>query len=130
MSPTSYRTAPPRGDRLEYDEPGFAPACDEKGASMGPGLLARRIPKIHLHCHLEGTLRAQTFLELARNYDVPLRYDPKETRAGKDAPLERDPYAFSDMTEFLYLFAAVSRTLKEPHDYARMAREFVEDALA
>ena len=31
--------------------------------------------------------------------------------------------------EFLYLFAAVSRSLRDPSDYARLAREFVADAL-
>ena len=41
-----------------------------------------------------------------------------------------DPYRFESFQEFLYIFAAVSRSLRDPDDYARLAREFVEDALA
>ena len=81
--------------------------------------LAQRVaalPKIHLHCHLEGTLRQSTFLELT-------------ARAGLPAP-PGDAYHFSGFGEFLLLFAAVSRCLAEPEDYARLAEEFAEDALA
>ncbi len=96
---------------------------------MSSGTLAERIPKIHLHCHLEGCLRAPTFLELAAQRGVPLRYK----RAG-DVSLrpaqDENVYAFADFDEFLLLFAAVSRALRDPEDYARLAREFVEDALS
>ncbi len=98
--------------------------------------LARAIPKVHLHCHLEGSLRGSTFVELADKHGVALRYrsgDP-ETGTFADEPSEQvdraDPYRFRDFGEFLLAFAAVSRTLAEPSDYARLAREFVEDALA
>jgi adenosine deaminase len=100
------------------------------------GSLAERIPKIHLHCHLEGSLRASTFVELAARHGVPLRYRPSRTRPSTAARRasarddKRDPYAFGDFAEFLFIFAAVSRSLREPEDYARLAREFVEDALA
>jgi len=104
---------------------------------MGANSLAARIPKIHLHCHLEGSLRASTFVELADRHGVPLRYHPKGAAAGApfvDEPAEpvdrSDPYRFKDFEEFLLIFAAVSRSLHEPQDYARLAREFVEDALA
>jgi adenosine deaminase len=92
--------------------------------------LAARIPKIHLHCHLEGALRASTFLELADKRGVPLRYKPGR-KASFDSAADdtADPYRFETFQEFLYLFAAVSRSLREPEDYARLAREFVEDAL-
>jgi adenosine deaminase len=98
-----------------------------KAGRMAPGALAKRIPKIHLHCHLEGTLRPATFVELAAKQGVGLRYRPKEAEEQGDPA---DPYRFEGMGEFLYLFAAVSRSLREPSDYARLAAEFVDDALA
>ncbi|HVR46789.1 MAG TPA: adenosine deaminase family protein [Candidatus Binatia bacterium] len=114
---------------------------------MAPGTLAERIPKIHLHCHLEGCLRAPTFVELAAKHGVPLRYrrdssvilsfDSARDRLSAQDDTRRaqddnagDPYAFEGLEEFLLLFAAVSRALCDPEDYALLAREFVEDALA
>ncbi|MGA8574123.1 MAG: hypothetical protein WB609_00345, partial [Candidatus Cybelea sp.] len=96
---------------------------------MPSGSLAERIPKIHLHCHLEGSLRGSTFVELATKHGVPLRYHPTGD-AAESAVDPADPYRFDDFAEFLYIFAAVSRSLRHPGDYARMASEFVEDALA
>ncbi|MFY9663847.1 MAG: adenosine deaminase, partial [Candidatus Cybelea sp.] len=96
-----------------------------KGWIMGLGSLATRIPKIHLHCHLEGSLRASTFVELADKHGVSLRYKQDDTGVDRS-----DPYRFESFAEFLYIFAAVSRSLREPEEYARLAREFVEDALA
>ena len=99
--------------------------------------LAERIAKVHLHCHLEGCLRGATFVELAGRHGVPLRYRPGQADgsapwvgAAEDAGDPSDPYRFKDFREFLLAFAAVGRSLREPDDYARLAREFVEDALA
>jgi aminodeoxyfutalosine deaminase len=93
-----------------------------KGAEMG---IAARIPKVHLHCHLEGSVRPRTFVELAAKHGVGLRY-----RGSSDEVVDLDqPYRFKDFAEFLLAFAAVNRTLTEPEDYARIAREFVQDAL-
>lgn len=92
---------------------------------MDADTLAARIPKIHLHCHLEGCLRAETFVELAGRHGVPLRYGSAQDDTGAE-----DPYRFETFQEFLYVFAAVSRSLRHPDDYSRLAREFVQDALA
>jgi aminodeoxyfutalosine deaminase len=86
----------------------------------------RALPKVQLHCHLEGTLRAATFLDLAKRHGVALTYRPR----GEES---RDPdqlYRFASFQEFLMAFAAVSRSLAEPADYERLAAEYVEDALA
>jgi len=82
------------------------------------GLDLRALPKVQLHCHLEGTVRAETFRSLAAKHDVDLgeRADPAQT------------YAFATFREFLLLFAKVTETLRAPEDYARIARDYVADA--
>ncbi len=97
--------------------------------------LLRSIPKVQLHCHLEGTLRAATFVDLARRHGVALTYHGDQVRgAGRFAQsAAADPdsvYRFADFQQFLLTFAAVSRSLAEPGDYGRLAAEYVEDALA
>jgi aminodeoxyfutalosine deaminase len=81
----------------------------------------RALPKVQLHCHLEGTVRAETFRELAARYGIP------SVRAA--GPLD-ETYVFADFKAFLLTFAEVCKTLREPDDYGRIARDFVEDALA
>jgi adenosine deaminase len=91
------------------------------------------IPKVQLHCHLEGTLRAATFIDLARRHGVALTYRRGEasgTLPAVDAPVDPEGvYRFANFQEFLMTFAAVSRSLAEPADYERLAAEYVEDAL-
>lgn len=93
------------------------------------------LPKVHLHCHLEGTLRAATFVELAAKHGVATSYRPardeayEPAAAGAPPPIE-DVYRFENFGEFLLTFAAVSRSMRDPEDYARLAREFAQDALA
>jgi len=84
------------------------------------GLDLRALPKVQLHCHLEGTVRADTFHALATKYGIEL---------GDRAHPER-AYAFDTFGEFLLLFAKVAETLREPADYARVARDYVVDAAA
>ena len=94
-----------------------------------------RLPKIQLHCHLEGTLQVATFLELAARHGVSTTYRPRADGAFAHAEVRSPPdrnaiYAFADFQEFLLTFAAVSRSLKEPPDYGRLATEYAADAIA
>lgn len=95
--------------------------------------LLRSIPKVQLHCHLEGTLRASTFVDLARRHGVALTYRRGQARevlpVSEEAADPESVYRFADFQEFLMTFAAVSRALAEPRDYGRLAAEYVEDAL-
>ncbi|HEY1429849.1 MAG TPA: adenosine deaminase, partial [Candidatus Tumulicola sp.] len=100
-------------------------------AEGGGVTLASTIPKIHLHCHLEGSLRASTFVEFAREQGLSLRYRPDDPSVLPDSELDpAEPYRFESFREFLYGFAAVSRTLSTPDRFARLAREFAQDAIA
>jgi aminodeoxyfutalosine deaminase len=87
------------------------------------------LPKIHLHCHLEGCLQPETFVDLTRRYGLSTRFRPGQAELeGPTDPAQ--VYQFADFAEFLLIFAAVSRALASPDDYARLAREFVAGALA
>ena len=92
----------------------------------------RALPKVQLHCHLEGTLRPDSFLDLAARHGVALTYRPggEEAFAPSALPPGDRVYDFADFTAFLMTFAAVSRSLACPDDYARLAAEYLEDALA
>jgi adenosine deaminase len=75
------------------------------------------IPKVELHCHVEGTLRPNTVAELAR-------------KAGRPLPVD-DPsqlYRYGSLDEFLRVFWLVQETLSTPDDWARAAYESLLDA--
>jgi adenosine deaminase len=90
---------------------------------MDPATISRvdvfdAIPKVELHCHVEGTVRAATVLELAR-------------KAGRPLPVE-DPaelYRYTSLDTFLAIFWLVQETLVEPADWERIAYESLVDAV-
>ncbi|MBV9085818.1 MAG: hypothetical protein JOZ62_24350, partial [Acidobacteriaceae bacterium] len=101
---------------------------DQQGSAFSA---LRRLPKVQLHCHLEGTVRPATFVELARRYGVPTEYRPKGAdAAATTAQTVGSIYHFNGFQEFLFKFAAVCRCLQQPADYARVLREYAEDAVA
>jgi adenosine deaminase len=81
-----------------------------------------RLPKVQLHCHLEGTLRRERFRELARHHGVDIG-------ARGSVPLA-STYAFADFAEFLLLFRDVASVLREPADFAALAADYAADAAA
>jgi adenosine deaminase len=81
----------------------------------------RGLPKVQLHCHLEGTVRADTFRELAARHGV---------QSARAAGPSDQTYAFATFREFLLTFAEVCKTLRSPEDFARIARDYVAQALA
>jgi adenosine deaminase len=78
----------------------------------------RRVPKIELHCHFEGTVRPATFAELARKHDVALPTDDVDKL-----------YDYDSIYEFLKIFGMVSSTLIDREDFARAAYESLEDGV-
>jgi adenosine deaminase len=75
------------------------------------------LPKVDLHCHLEGTMQPATVVDLAGKNGVALpTSDPSEL------------YAYSSLDEFLSIFWLVQSTLVDRDDWARLAYEAVSDS--
>jgi len=78
-----------------------------------------RLPKVELHCHVEGTMRPETVAALARKNGIPLpSADPTEL------------YRYSSLDTFLQVFWLVQETLGTREDWARLAYESVVDGAA
>jgi adenosine deaminase len=77
------------------------------------------LPKVELHCHVEGAIRPQTVAELAR-------------KNGRQLPTD-DPtelYRYTSLDSFLEIFWLVQSLLADPDDWARAAYESIVDAAA
>lgn len=77
------------------------------------------LPKVELHCHIEGAMRPETLIDLARVSAVPLpTSDPTEL------------YRYDSLDAFLRVFWLVQSTLARRQDWARLAYESVIDGAA
>lgn len=78
----------------------------------------RRLPKVELHCHVEGAARASTVLELAGRHGVTLpSTDPDQL------------FAFTDLNQFLSIYSVICASLRTADDFRRIAYEACEDAV-
>jgi aminodeoxyfutalosine deaminase len=77
-------------------------------------------PKIELHVHLEGTVRAATLLEIARRNDYPLPADTVEGLA--------DLYRFRDFQHFIEVWILTTNALKQEADYRQMVVDYAAEA--
>ncbi|HWQ36460.1 MAG TPA: adenosine deaminase [Blastocatellia bacterium] len=82
----------------------------------------RRMPKVELHVHLEGSIQPETLLTLARRNDVEL---PATTVEGL-----REWYRFRDFAHFIEVYIAISRCICTPDDLELIAREFLRGQAA
>jgi adenosine deaminase len=73
----------------------------------------KRLPKAHLHLHLEGSARSSTIRELAEREGVALPTLSKRR--------------FEDFADFSEALSAATGVLKSPEDLTRICRELVED---
>jgi len=88
---------------------------------MTPHVLSDRIaclPKAELHLHLEGSMRPATVCALTARHGVVIT-----------EPEVRQRYAYRDFTEFIEAFKWVTSFLREPQDYALIARDLAEHLL-
>ena len=77
------------------------------------------MPKVELHVHLEGAMRPETLLELARRNRV-------ELPAGDVAGL-REWFRFRDFDHFVQIYLACSAAVKRPEDFQLLVRDFAAD---
>jgi adenosine deaminase len=73
-------------------------------------------PKAELHVHLEGSIRPDTLLELARRNRRSLPHDTVEGL--------REWFVFRDFQHFIEIYSAVSRCIRSVDDYDLIAYEF------
>jgi adenosine deaminase len=78
-----------------------------------------RLPKVELHCHVEGTMRPETVVALAKKNGIELpTSDPTEL------------YRYSSLDTFLEVFWLVQSTLGSRDDWAQLAYESIVDGAA
>ena len=86
----------------------------------------RALPKVELHCHVDGAARPDTLLELARAAGHPLPGRSVEELL----PFVRVAPGCRSLDEFLATFETFYPVLRQPGALGRVARELVEDMAA
>ena len=87
--------------------------------------LLRALPKTDLHCHLDGSLRLSTLIELAKERGVSL---PSETPEGLRELVFKENYR--DLPDYLHGFAYTCAVLTDAEALERVAYELGQDCLA
>lgn len=90
----------------------YPPAVEIRSAAVAP------FPKIELHVHLEGTVRAHTLREIAARNDYPLPDDLESL------------YAFSDFAHFIDVWILTTNALRTEDDFRRMVADYAAEAAA
>ncbi|MGQ0670351.1 MAG: adenosine deaminase [Actinomycetota bacterium] len=78
----------------------------------------RRLPKVELHCHVEGSARASSIRDLAAKNGVALPVDDPA-----------DLFNFSSLNQFLEIYDVICRSLVTADDFRRITYEALEDAV-
>jgi aminodeoxyfutalosine deaminase len=78
------------------------------------------VPKIELHVHLEGTIRAATLLEIARRNGVALPADSVEGLASL--------YEFRDFAHFIQTWMLTTGALRTDRDFRQVVVDYAAEA--
>ncbi len=82
----------------------------------------QRLPKTDLHVHLDGSIRVETLIELAREQSLDL---PSYTVEGLNELVFKDQY--ENLVEYLKGFAYTTAVMQTPDALERIAYEFAWD---
>ena len=86
--------------------------------------MARRLPKIELHCHLDGSVRASTIIDIAKAENIELpSYDEIEIKN----MVEVSPNCTS-LDEYLEKFELPNKIMQSKESLERITFELLEDA--
>src|SRR6266498_683553 len=108
-----------RADLLQRASPAAARPAPTKEAWLDVATALDRLPKVELHCHVEGTMRPATVVELAGKNGLALpTADPTEL------------YRYTSLDSFLEVFWLVQSALADRDDWARLAYESIVDGAA
>lgn len=84
--------------------------------------IVRGLPKVSLHCHLLGSIQADTVVNLARKHDIGL--------GGHTAETLYDHASYEDLGEFLRVLDVVGSLVQDLDDLHRVTYESLTEAAA
>lgn len=80
------------------------------------GQIVRRLPKVSLHCHLIGSVEAETTVDLARKHGVRIE-------SGRTAENLYDHASYEDLDEFLRVLDVAGSVIRDVSDFHRVTYE-------